>query len=276
MRCRIGQKSGALLCSTFLGTVLTAGCAKALRPVPADAQLVARAEAAGVVLQVPRLEHKAYPDRVLSVAAAVYVLIENNSSVPLQISREDFTLGPPNGLRERPLTPRRILVRRTEGAAAPGLPASDQNPRTAVRAILIAGPVVAASPGAPTSAGAQGSQPPPQVRSDPAASAGVDVYSSGWLGLGRPFWGPGWGVYGVPWGYYMGPPYFPRPSRSIIQTALQNGQLPPASSTAGFVYFAKLTGPDGSPLVLHWQVRDARTRQSLGEIELQLELDPHP
>jgi hypothetical protein len=236
----------ALLFGSLVSVLL--GCASAPRPVPADSQMVAQAEVAGVTLQVPRMDHKGYPDHVFAVATPVYVFIDNRSGAFIQIGREGFTLGPPGGLQGAPLSPRKILVR-TEDASAPGLPAAPAlaargSPRpdsapAAVRVTLIHAPIVAASslPTAPAAPRTPPPPPPSQIEMDPAAGTGADGYSGGWAGPVGPWRGRGWGLYGPApfWSYYGGPVYIPQPSRSIIQMALQSGQLPPGSSASGFL-----------------------------------------
>ena len=113
----------------------TAECAHVPRPVPPADQLVISGESSGARLTVPRLEYGAYPDHILDAAMSVYVVLDNGSDTDLSIALEDFSLGPPNGLRQTPLQPRQILVER---ANAPDAPAAEAR----AQPVMLAGPVV--------------------------------------------------------------------------------------------------------------------------------------
>lgn len=280
----VQQVTLAIVCCA-LGTGGT-GCSTALRPVPPGGQALAMVQGQGAVqgiqLAVPRLDQGAYPEDVLDVSAAVYVLIENRGNYEIAVSMQDFTLDFGTGLRVNPVPPQQLAERARPPVATP--------PST-----LLAGPVVGGARGGgyvPAPAPAQGA-----FRGG-FGGARLGGFRGGYGG-GPWNWGPGWagpgygfgnGYYGPLWGYGWG--YGPRVyafSRSdAVRLALPAGRLPPGGRTGGFLYFPTVAGltadrrpvaqslQDGSSVMLHWQVREATNRAVLGELTLALGVSDQP
>lgn len=266
--------------------LLGAGCISAPRPVPQRGQALATVQGGGVVLSVPRLDHGAYPDDVLDIAAAVYVVIENRGSTEVQVAAEDFSLETPGGMRYLPVPPQQLVVRAGAGpsdraAAASIAPAGSTG-------ILLAGPARGGGLG-----GRGGFVPAPRamgpgmgVRPAPGFGGGYrgGGYRGGYWGGGvyrgglyygpRLSWDPFFPYYYYPGWYGMywwGPHYYARSPEDALRLGLAPGRLPPGGRAAGFLYFPRAEAPEGAPLTLRWQVHDAQSHNVLFELVLPLE-----
>jgi hypothetical protein len=269
---------------------LSGGCASVPRPVPVSSQPIATAQAAGVVVSVPRLDQGDYPGDILDVATAVLVVIENRGNTEIMINPESFTLGAPEGTQYSPVDPQQLALRKL-----PQAPSLNQS-----------GVALAWRGGGGFRGGGFGGG----IRAAPAYrgggfGGGVHVSPPGhsWGGayrpghyFGRPSYGyygrgyyPGarlWWGYSNPWlwgpGYGFGwygssiwwdsPRYYAWSRADAARMALPAGKLPPGGRTGGFLYFPRIERPEGSPVYLQWQIRESATQQPIGDIQLPLEL----
>ena len=95
-----------------------------------------------------------------------------------------------------------------------------------------------------------------------------------WWGYSNPWlWGPGlgYGWYGSSI-WWDSPRYYAWSRADASRMALPAGKLPPGGRTGGFLYFPRIDRPEGSPVYLQWVVRDSASQQTLGEVQLPLEL----
>jgi hypothetical protein len=268
----------------LLATTLGA-CVTAPRPVPVSNQPLAQAQAANVVVSVPRLDQGDYPGDILDVSTAVLVVIENRGSSEILINPDGFTLGAAEGMHYSPIAPEQLALRQVE--PAPGLNLSG----TALAWRTGGGGGVHVSP--PMGGG---------YHPGPTYGGGVRVSPV----PGRPWGGyygrPGYGYYGRPyggyyggrvwWGYYNpwlwgpgfgygwygssiwwdSPRYYAWSRADAARMALPPGKLPPGGRTGGFLYFPRISRPEGSAVYLMWTIRDANTGQPMGDVQLPLEL----
>lgn len=277
----------------------SAGCASVPRPVPVSSQPLASAQAAGVVVTVPRLDQGDYPGDILDVATAVLVVIENRGATEIVINPETFTLGSAEGLRYSPVDAQQLALR--QPPTAPSLNQSG---------------VALAWRGGGGGGGFRGGSFG-GVRSAPAYGGGgfgggvrVSPPGHSWGGGGgfhRPGFGggyysrPGYGYYGRPgyygggrlwWGYnnpwlwgpglgygwygssiwWDSPRYYAWSRADAVRMALPAGKLPPGGRTGGFLYFPRIDRPEGSQVYLQWVIHDSASGQPLGEVQLPLEL----
>jgi hypothetical protein len=278
---------------------LLVGCASAPRPVPPGNQPIATAQAAGVTLSVPRLDYGEYPGDILDIAVAVLVTIENNSGTDILINPESFTLGAQNDMRYSPIPPQQLAMR-TVPAADPLI--GSGTGMASFRGgggghfgggggMHFGGGGVHVAP--PTHFGGGGVHVAPPVYGGGIGRVPAPIYRGGWggpryyggygYGAGYPYWGgggpywwwwgPSWsvGFYGDPMWWY-GPRYYAWSRADAIRLSLPPGRLPPGGKTMGFLYFPKLNAPEGSQVVLHWQIHEALNQTVIGEVDLPLEL----
>lgn len=288
---------------------LISGCATAPRPVPMGNQPVATAEAAGVVVSVPRLDTGDYPGDMLDISAAVLVMIENRGQTEVQISPESFTLGAQGGQQYSPIPPQQLAYRtQPKDPAAELTGGADQLAWRGGGGISVrsapsysgfrGGGGVSVRP-APSYGG--GGRPGAFVGAPRTGFSGGGYYGArsgfrggyygggygGYGGYGRPgfyygrpwwwwsgpaYWGSSWGMswYANPY-YWDGPRDYAWSRADAIRLSLPAGKLPPGGRTGGFLYFPKVDHPDGAPMTLSWQVRDAASQQVIGEVQLPLE-----
>jgi hypothetical protein len=229
------------------------------------------------------MDYDLYPDHVLDAATPVYVVIENGSGSDLSISREDFALVVPGGMQETPLVPEQIYARNTDPQASrqpseafrpvrlsPALgwqSAQSQRPEVELAAVTVPAPPPHLGTTVPVA---------PLYPHGPWGYSGGPYYDAGPYYDGDPFfWDAPW--YWGSGGYWGGPVYSPRPRKSIIRPALQDGTLPKGGRTFGFLYFPLISnGKSGTPVLLHWELHDAAHHNVLGHLELHLELDDEP
>ncbi len=277
------------------GLWLSSGCATIPRPVPVAAQPLASVQVAGVSVHVPRLDPSDYPDDVLDVMTPVLVVIENRSASEILINPDGFVLAGPGGMQYSPLRPEQLALKDE--------PAKTTNP--------VEGQVLLAWRGggggfrggggfsgvrsAPVYRGPSGGGvvrvPAPSFRSGggfghpshygrpsyygrPGVWGRSGVYVRPFWGWNYPWlWGAGWGMswYGSPW-WWQNQGYSTWSRADAAQMALPAGRLPPGGRTGGFLYFPKLSGGEGTSLVLAWQIRDSSGQQVLGDAQVPLEL----
>jgi hypothetical protein len=257
-----------------------AGCTTAPRPVPTGGQEVASAEAGGVVLMVPRLDHGSYPEDVLDITAAVFVAIENRSGSEIRIATEDFSLGPPGGVGRTAVPPQELA----QIGPGPGR-GETELARLLSGGTALAGPVmVAQRVGPPPPAPSMRVPPPaPSTRMAPMpgrigpgfrGGAIYRPYVGSWYYGPRPFyWGDPWWYIGSPYyPYWWGPRYYARSREEAIRYALPTGRLQAGGRTSGFVYFPRGTMPEGLQVELRWRVHEAQTNRVLAELIVPLVL----
>lgn len=278
-----------------MATSLGAGCASVPRPVPVSSQPIASAQAAGVVVSVPRLDQGDYPGDILEVSTAVLVVIENRGTTEIAINPETFTLGAPEGNQYSPVDPQQLALRQE-----PVGPSLNQSGVALAWRGGGGGFHGGGSFGGVRSAPVyHGGGFGGGVRvSPPSRSWGGGGYRGGyygrsgygygygygrsgyytgsrlWWGYSNPWlWGPGYGYgwYGSSI-WWDSPRYYAWSRADAARMALPAGKLPPGGRTGGFLYFPRIERPEGSPVYLQWQVRDSATQQPLGDVQLPLEL----
>lgn len=286
------RKKASWLLGLGLVMATLGGCSSVPRPVPVSSQPLATAQAAGVVVSVPRLDQGDYPGDILEVSTAVLVVIENRGTTEIMINPETFTLGGPESQQYSPIDPQQLALHKE--ATEPSLNQS--------------GVALAWRGGG--GGGFRGGGFSGGIRTAPAYrgggfSGGVHVSPGrSWGGgyrSGTYYGRPGYGYYGRP-GYYTGgrlwwgysnpwlwgpglgygwygssiwwdsPRYYAWSRADASRMALPAGKLPPGGRTGGFLYFPRIDRPEGSPVYLQWVVRDSASQQPLGEVQLPLEL----
>jgi hypothetical protein len=295
----------------LLSTALTsAGCASVPRPVPVSNEPVAQAQAANVVVSVPRLDQGDYPGDILEVSTAVLVVIENRGTSDILINPDGFTLGSPEGMHYSPIAPEQLVMRQVK--PEPGLNQSGvalawhgggggghmsfgggggggghMSFGGGIRSAPayhggMGGGVHIAPPAARPWGGGYMGRPGYYGHPGYYGRPGFGYYGRSFYGYGGPMW---WGAYN-PWlwgpGYGYGwygssiwwdtPRYYAWSRADAARMALPAGKLPPGGRTGGFLYFPRIDRPEGSTVYLQWQIRDATTTQPIGEVQVPLEL----
>jgi len=301
---RHGKRLTAWVLGLLTAASLT-GCASVPRPVPVSSQPLASAQAAGVVVSVPRLDQGDYPGDILEVATAVLVVIENRSATEILINPESFTLGSPEGMHYSPIDPQQLALRQVpqepslnqsgvalawhsggggggfRGGGSVGIRSAPAYHGGGMGGGVHVSPPARSYGGSYGRPGYGGSYGRPGYggygRPGYYGGYGRSGYYGGtrlWWGYNNPWlWGPamGYGWYGSSI-WWDSPRAYAWSRADAARMALPAGKLPPGGRTGGFLYFPRVDRPEGSTVYLQWQIRDSVAQQPLGDVQLPLEL----